>query len=44
VSVFTVDGGLAGSLPLSVRTEFIAGNQRALTFLPPGGLITVIDC
>jgi hypothetical protein len=44
VSVFTVDSGLAGSLPLSVPTEFVAGNQRALTFLPPGGLITMIDC
>jgi hypothetical protein len=43
VSVFTVDSGLAGSLPLSVPTEFVAGNQRAL-FLPPGGLITVIEC
>jgi hypothetical protein len=26
VSVFTVDSGLAGSLPLSVPTEFVAGN------------------
>jgi hypothetical protein len=43
VSVFTVDISLAGSLPLFVPTEFIAGNQRAL-FLPLGGLITVIDC
>jgi MFS family permease len=42
-SVFTVDSGLAGSLSLSLLTEFITGNQRAL-FLPPGGLITVIDC
>jgi hypothetical protein len=32
VLVFTVDGGLAGSLPLSLPTEFIAGNQCALTF------------
>jgi hypothetical protein len=30
VSVFTVDSGLAESLPLSVPTEFVAGNQRAL--------------
>jgi hypothetical protein len=29
-----VDSGLAESLPLSVPTEFVAGNQRAL-FLPP---------
>jgi hypothetical protein len=43
VSVFTVDSGLAGSLSLSVLTEFVAGNQRAL-FLPLGGLITVINC
>jgi hypothetical protein len=38
VSVFTVDIGLAGSLPLFVPIEFVAGNQRAL-FLPLGGLI-----
>jgi MFS family permease len=43
VSVFMVDSGLAGSLSLSVLTEFVAGNQRAL-FLPLGGLITVINC
>jgi hypothetical protein len=33
VSVFMVDSDLAGRLPLSVPTEFVAGNRRAL-FLP----------
>jgi hypothetical protein len=33
VSVFMVDSDLARRLPLSMPTEFVAGNQRAL-FLP----------
>jgi hypothetical protein len=44
VSVITLDISLAGSLLLFVPTEFVAGNQHALTSMSPGGLIIVIDC